>query len=69
MLNLVKSVDEVQADKQQQMQQAQQMELTKQEAALQSTPMMDPSKNPQLLNGTNESNPPEEGPPPEAAGA
>ena len=49
-LNLVKSMQEVQQEKQQNFQQAQQMEMTKQTAALASTPLMDPSKNPEAMN-------------------
>jgi hypothetical protein len=39
---------------QQQQQQAQQLEMTKQAGQLASAPMMDPSKNPELTNGENE---------------
>ena len=49
-LNLVKSMQEVQQDRQGNFQQAQQMELTKQTAALASTPLLDPSKNPEAMN-------------------
>jgi hypothetical protein len=62
-LNLVKSISQVQQERQGSFQQQQQLELTKQTAALANTPMMDPSKNPQamnLLNGqTNPSQAPE----------
>ena len=47
-LNLVKSMQDVQAEAQQQQQMAQQMELTKQAGQLASAPMMDPTKNPNL---------------------
>jgi hypothetical protein len=47
-LNLVKSMEQRQQDQQQSMDQQQQMMLTKQAAALESTPMNDPSKNPAL---------------------
>ena len=57
-LNLVKSTEEIQGEKQAQMQQAQQMELVKQQAALESTPMKDPSKNPQLLESLEGNNDP-----------
>ena len=62
-LNLVKSMQEVQQEKEQSFQQQQQMELTKQTSALASTPMMDPSKNPEALNqlnGQSNTNPPPE---------
>lgn len=52
-LNLVKSVQAVKQEQQQSFQQAQQMELTKQTAQLASTPLMDPSKNPEALNSIN----------------
>ena len=57
-LNLVKSTEEIQGEKQAQMQQQQQMELVKQQAALESTPMKDPSKNPQLLESLEGNNDP-----------
>ena len=47
-LNLVKSMQEVQAEQQQLAQQEQQLEMTKQSAALAGAPMLDPSKNPGL---------------------
>jgi len=47
-LNLVKSMQDVQAEAQQQQQMAQQMELTKQAGQLASAPIMDPTKNPNL---------------------
>ena len=49
-LNLVKSMQEVQQNQQKQLQQANQMELTKQAGQLASAPINDPSKNPNLLN-------------------
>jgi hypothetical protein len=56
-LNLVKSMQEQQAAMQQQQAQTQQMELTKQAGQMMSSPMMDPSKNPQameMMNGGEE---------------
>lgn len=64
-LNLVKSVQEQQAEQQQAFQQQQGMELTKQVGQLASSPMADPTKNPQALDsianvlGTQASPPPE----------
>ena len=58
-LNLVKSMQEIEQDKQQQFQQGQQMEITKQVGQLASTPLMDPDKNPQalqMINGNPASN-------------
>jgi hypothetical protein len=55
-LNLVKSMEEIQGQEQQEMEKAQQMELTKQQGQFASAPMNDPSKNPKLL----ESNDPEQ---------
>ncbi|AGK86530.1 head-to-tail connector (portal) [Synechococcus phage S-CBP1] len=49
-LNLVKSMQEIEQEREQNFQKQQQMELTKQTAALASTPVMDPSKNPEALN-------------------
>jgi len=53
-LNLVKSVSEVQQEQAMAMQQQQQMEVTKQAGQFASSPMADPTKNPQLsemMNG------------------
>ena len=47
-LNLVKSMDQQQQEQEAAAQQAQQMEMTKQAAAMQSAPMNVPSKNPAL---------------------
>ena len=47
-LNLVKSVEEKQADREQQMQMQQMQSLTDQAGQLAGTPLMDPSKNPQM---------------------
>ena len=47
-LNLVKSIQEIQQEQQQAQEQAMQMEQQKQQAAMASTPMNDPSKNPVL---------------------
>ena len=71
-LNLVKTPETMQMEKEQQMQQMQQQELLKQAGQLAGTPMMDPSKNPgmnqmiqdgydQLTNGNTEGEPPTEG--------
>jgi hypothetical protein len=49
-LNLVKSMQEVQDQQQQQFQQQQDLEMTKQNAAIAGSPMMDPSKNPALAD-------------------
>ena len=49
MLNLVKTVQEVQQEQAQQAQQAQNLEMTKAMPQLASAPMLDPTKNPQLL--------------------
>jgi hypothetical protein len=56
-LNLVKSMQEVQQQSQQDLQMQQQMELTKQAGQFASSPMADPSKNPQvmeMMNGSGE---------------
>ena len=53
-LNLVKSVADIQQQTSQQMQMAQQMEMTKQMGQFASSPMMDPTKNPnaqEMING------------------
>jgi hypothetical protein len=47
-LNLVKSMQEIQGEKQQQQEQAMQMEQMKQAPNMAKTPMQDPSKNPAL---------------------
>jgi hypothetical protein len=63
-LNLVKSMQAIQEEKQQQFQQQQQMELTKQAAGLAKTPLMDPDKNPQaleMINGAGNTQPPQAG--------
>jgi len=49
-LNLVKSMEEQQAEAQQQQQQAQDLEMTKQMGQMASAPMNDPSKNPALTD-------------------
>ena len=65
-LNLVKSVSDVQQEQQQNQQMMMQQELTKQAGQFASSPMMDPSKNPQaqeMMNGiTGQGNPEEEAP-------
>ena len=66
-LNLVKSMSEIQGEMQQQMQQQQAMELTKQAGQFASSPMADPTKNPQAMEmmngiaGAQEENPIPEG--------
>ena len=50
-LNLVKSVSDVQAESEQAAQMAQQQSLLDQAGQFASAPMMDPSKNPELMNG------------------
>ena len=55
-LNLIKSPESMEQEMQQQQQQAQQLEMTKQAGQLASAPMMDPSKNPELSNGENQTN-------------
>jgi len=68
-LNLVKSVSEQQNEMAQQQQMAQQMEVTKQVGSLASSPMMDPSKNPnaqEMINGITGQADPETSVPPEA---
>ena len=53
-LNLVKSMSEIQGEMQQQQQMAAQQELVKQAGQFASSPMMDPTKNPQaqeMMNG------------------
>ena len=56
-LNLIKSPETMEGEMQQQMQQNQQLEMTKQAGQLASAPMMDPSKNPELTNGENQTDP------------
>ena len=70
-LNLIKSPETMAQEKQQQMQEMQQAELTKQAGQLAGTPMMDPSKNPAVgrfmndgydqLNANNQGEPPNTG--------
>jgi hypothetical protein len=50
-LNLIKSQSDVQQQKQEALDQQKELSITDQTAALASSPMMDPSKNPQLQNG------------------
>jgi len=50
-LNLVKTPEQIQAETQQQQEAAQAMEMTKQAGQFASSPMMDPSKNPEMMNG------------------
>ena len=60
-LNLVKSMEEIQGEQQQQQQQAMEMEQMRQTSNVLKAPIMDPSKNPQLAAEVT----PEESPPPE----
>ena len=53
-LNLIKTPETMAQEKQELMQQQQQMELTKQAGQLAGTPMMDPSKNPAIGRGMND---------------
>jgi hypothetical protein len=52
-LNLVKSMSQVQQEQAQAQEQAMQMEQLKQAPNMAKAPLMDPSKNPELLNGLN----------------
>ena len=52
-LNLVKSMSQVQEEQGQAQQQAQQMELLKQAPNMAKAPIMDPTKNPQMMNELN----------------
>ena len=61
-LNLVKSMQEVQQEQQQAIQQQAEMEAVKQTPNMLKAPMLDPSKNPQLTE-QQEGQPPQEGPP------
>ena len=66
-LNLIKTQQQIQGEMQQAQQTAQQQEMTKQMGQFASSPMMDPSKNPnaqEMMNGiTGQANPEEEIPP------
>lgn len=53
MLNLIKTPDQVQQQQQQALDQQKELSLTDQTAALAATPLMDPSKNPQLNGQSN----------------
>ena len=53
-LNLIKTPETMAQDKAQQMQEMQAMELTKQAGQLAGAPMMDPSKNPAIGRGMND---------------
>ena len=57
-LNLVKSMDQQQEEAQVAQEQQQEMELTKQAAALESAPINDPSKNPALAAELEQQQPP-----------
>ena len=63
-LNLVKSMDELQQEEQQAIQQQQQMEMLKQAPNMMKAPILDPSKNPQIAE-QQEEQPPQEGQPPQ----
>ena len=52
-LNLVKSLEERNAEQQQAMQAQQMQSLTAQAGQLAGTPMMDPSKNPEVVDAVN----------------
>ena len=68
-LNLVKGMEEIKEQKQENMEDQKQMEVTKQVGQLASTPLMDPTKNPDalnLINGKDNSQSPEESPQGEA---
>ena len=56
-LNLIKTQQDVEQQKQDAMNQQKELSITDQTAALAKTPMMDPSKNPQLSNNNGELNP------------
>jgi hypothetical protein len=58
-LNLIKTPQAVEQQKQEAMNQQKELSITDQTAALANTPMMDPTKNPQMANG--ESNPQQAG--------
>jgi hypothetical protein len=66
-LNLIKTMGEQKQQQQTQMAQAKEMELVKQTGQLASTPLMDPSKNPDALtmlgmqNGSSQTQPPGQG--------
>ena len=53
-LNLIKSEQQLQQEMQQQMQMAQQQELVKQAGQFAGAPMMDPDKNPDVLEAGNQ---------------
>ena len=53
-LNLIKTPETMADEKAEKMQEMQQMELTKQAGQLAGTPMMDPSKNPAMGRGMND---------------
>ena len=56
-LNLVKSMDERNAEQEQAMQAQQMQSLTDQAGKLAGTPLMDPSKNPEILDAMNQAAP------------
>ena len=56
-LNLIKSMAQVQQEEQEKMQQAQQMEMVKQTSNLAKAPLLDPTKNPELMNQNGQANP------------
>jgi hypothetical protein len=62
-LNLVKSMDDLEKQKAQNLEQQKQLEITKQVGQLAATPLMDPTKNPEainLINGQSNAQSPEE---------
>jgi hypothetical protein len=62
-LNLVKGMQEIEEQKQQNLANQKEIEITKQVGQLASTPLMDPTKNPEalnMINGQNNSQSPEE---------
>ena len=59
-LNLVKSMSQVEQEQAEDMQEAQEMELVKQAGNLTKAPMLDPSKNPELMNQQNEQTNPDQ---------
>jgi len=65
-LNLIKSDEELQMEMQMQQMQAMEMEQLKQTPNMMKSPMLDPSKNPEIANAGEQSDPTQEGTPQEA---
>jgi len=65
-LNLIKSDEELQMEMQMQQMQAMEMEQLKQTPNMMKAPMLDPSKNPEIANAGEQSDPTQEGTPQEA---